>query len=78
MNPNDILTQITNITKSSAYDILVEQMKKMEIENSILKIQLAGAEERIKALQEFINDVRPKDAKVIEMGHPEPPIGDIL
>lgn len=59
----------------TTHEMIIQELKH---ENAELKIKLNGAEERIKALQEFINDVRPKDAKVIEMGHPEPPIGDIL
>ena len=76
-NEDSLFQQITNITKASAYDIVSKQVQELTAENTELKIKLAGAEKRIEALKEFINDVRPKDAKVIEMPHPEPPIGDI-
>lgn len=79
MNIFDNLSeQIVNISKAGAFDIVSKQVQELTAENAELKIKLAGAEKRIEALKEFINDVRPKDAKVIEMGHPEPPIGDIL
>jgi hypothetical protein len=67
----NIFEQAAQITKAHGFDILAKQVGELKQENAELKIKLKGAEERIKALKEFINDVRPKEATVIEMGGTE-------
>ncbi len=66
-NQDSLFEQMANISKAGAYDIIVQHRDELLHENSLLKIKLQGAEARIKALQEFINDVRPKDSVSAEL-----------
>ena len=68
---DDLLNQIVNISKAGAFDIVSKHNQELQAENAQLKIKLKGAEERIKALKDFINDVKPKDAINAELGSTE-------
>lgn len=69
---DNLFEQLTQITKASACEILREQQIILLSENAELKIKLKGSEERIQALKDFINDVRPSNAISAEMSYPEP------
>jgi len=71
---NFLNEQILNISKAGAYDAIFPKYKQMQEElaavkheRDLLQIELKWANERIKIYQQFINDVRPEDATVIEL-----------
>ena len=52
-NMDNLLDQITNITKAHAYDILSQQVKELKEENEALR-------NRVKYLQDLINEYTAK------------------
>ncbi len=72
---DNLFEQIVNISKASAYDIMIEKCKEQEIRIATLdsqieqlKIRLNGAEQRIKAYQGLINEVRPENVEIFQLG----------
>lgn len=64
---DNLFEQMAQITKAHAYDIVSEQVKELQHENAILKIQLKAAEGLIAAYEKLVDDVKPVNAICAEL-----------
>lgn len=68
---DNLFEQATQITRAHAYGIVSEQVKELQHENAMLKIQLKHANALLDAYKDFINDVRPTNAISAELPNRE-------
>ena len=71
-NQDILFEKMATISKACAFDIVSEQVKKLQHENDILKIELKVANNMLEAYKNFVNDIKPKNAVNAEL----PPVSE--
>lgn len=82
---DNLFEQFTAISKAGAYDAIMPEYVRLQDENiqlkhqvATLQIMLKGEIQRVKALKDFINEVRPDNAERIPLGEVDQEIEDEL